>query len=288
MTDRDTDDWGLVPSDDQFHAPRPTTPGGPRRSGSRGWSRSASCWATSPRVPGEHGHPVRRCAGRRRHRGGAVGAAGVRVELARAPHRAPDLLDTKNLHGGMWLRCLSAIASSPSAARTTTCPSTSPSRRCAGRCSHAGSRRSITVPHRPAGAGHGHLHPPRRRAAVDCIAMRDRSWGVPRRPAQGRLRPYRPPTAVSSPSRSTAAATTASVLGYLLRDGVWSHLADGQRTVERRRAPPGGSTSRRSTSWAARSARRATGEPLRVQRVPAHVLLDQPHGVGRRRHPLLG
>ena len=68
--------------------PRPTIPGGPRRSGSRGWSPNASCSDTSTRRSDPTWASI--SAGVMvvdDTAVGAVGAARVRVELARAAHR---------------------------------------------------------------------------------------------------------------------------------------------------------------------------------------------------------
>jgi hypothetical protein len=71
---------------------------------------------------------------------------------------------------------------------------------------------------------------------VDCIAMRDRSWGlrVPKRqPKLGYCH------ATSGPDSSFLAITVdrkghdGLVGGYLMRDGVWSSLVEGERRVQR-------------------------------------------------------
>ena len=72
--------------------------------------------------------------------------------------------------------------------------------------------------------------------AVDCIAMRDRSWGIraPRRqPKLGYCH------ATASEESSFLSITIERrgedglVRGYLMRDGEWANLVEGRRTVER-------------------------------------------------------
>lgn len=72
--------------------------------------------------------------------------------------------------------------------------------------------------------------------AVDCIAMRDRSWGLRRPRRQPKLGYCH---ATSGPDHSFLTITIerhgvdSLVQGYLMRDGVWAPMASGSRTVER-------------------------------------------------------
>jgi hypothetical protein len=71
---------------------------------------------------------------------------------------------------------------------------------------------------------------------VDCIAMRDRSWGVRRAGRQPKVG-YDHGTASGDDGFLSISVDRRGDdrigLGYLLRDGVWSNLADGHRTVVR-------------------------------------------------------
>ena len=128
---------------------------------------------------------------------------------------------------------------------------------------------------------------------VDCITIRDRSWGVRRAGRQPKVG-YDHGTASADDGFLSISVDRKGDdrigLGYLLRDGVWSNLVDGHRTVERDAEHRPARIEIEAVDELGRAAarHRPPGEPQRVQRVPAHVLLGQPHGMGRRRHPLLG
>ncbi len=207
---------------------------------------------------------------------------------------APDLLDTENLHGGMWLRCLE-----PGRVFRFGCENDDLS---FDLTFTALCRPLLTRQEPPFNHG-AHIDQPGRVTGsftlhgealeVDCITMRDRSWGVRRAGRQPKVG-YDHGTASADDGFLSISVDRKGDdrigLGYLLRDGVWSNLVDGHRTRRaRRRAPAGADRDRGGRRDRSRAARhRPPGEPQRVQRVPAHVLLGEPHGMGRRRHPLLG
>ena len=128
---------------------------------------------------------------------------------------------------------------------------------------------------------------------VDCIAMRDRSWGVRRAGRQPKVG-YDHGTASAEDGFLSISVDRRGddrvQRGYLLRDGVWSNLVDGTRTVQRDAEHRPASIAIDAVDDLGRTmhATGRPGEPMRVQRLSAHVLLDQPHRVGARRHPLLG
>jgi hypothetical protein len=72
--------------------------------------------------------------------------------------------------------------------------------------------------------------------AVDCIAMRDRSWGI-RKPRRQPKLGYCHATVGPDSSFLTISIDRRGVdgvlTGYLMRDGTWSRIVSGQRQVER-------------------------------------------------------
>ena len=257
MTDRDTDDWGLVPSDDQFRARdrRPLVdrdglvlvdgPGAqaaglphPAFRANMGiqfggvlvvddtavvpWELPAFEWSwheplTEPRTCSTPRTSTAAC--------GSGASARSRLRL-RLRERRP--VPRPHLRGAV--------------------PAVAPRRE----------RRSITVPTSTSRGGSRAPSPSTatssRSTASRCVTGRGACGAPAASPRSATTMPLRPPTTVSSPSRSTAAATTASVRLPVARRRV---VAPGRRPAHRRarrRAPRRGSTSRRSTSWAARSA----------------------------------
>jgi hypothetical protein len=149
----------------------------------------------------------------------------------------PNLLDTTNLHGGMWLRCRE------------------PGRVFQFGCDNDDLSFDLTfealckplLTRQAPPFNHGsHVDQPGRVTGdftlhgesfdVDCIAMRDRSWGVRRAGRQPKVG-YDHGTASSENGFLSISVDRKGddriQRGYLLRDGVWSNLVDGTRAVER-------------------------------------------------------
>lgn len=95
--------------------------------------------------------------------------------------------------------------------------------------------------------GNGHIDQPGRmhgelilhgeRIAVDCLAMRDRGWG-PRKEGRQVQMGYMyavasPESAFLSVSGTGRSGVDKVISGFLMRDGVWSRLASGTRSVVR-------------------------------------------------------
>ena len=294
MTDA-PDDWGLVPEDDQFHPPETDDPW---------WTETVwFSWMVPERNLLGYFYPAFRA-----NMGIQFGGVLVVDDSATVPWELPafewswheplteppNLLDTTNLHGGMRLRCLE-----PGRVFRFGCDNDDLS---FDLTFEALCKPLLTRQEPPFNHG-AHVDQPGRVTGdftlhgesfdVDCIAMRDRSWGVRRAGRQ--------------PKVGYDHGTASSENGFLSisvdrkgDDRDPARLpAPRRRVVEpgrrhpqrraRRRAPP-----RPHRDRGGRRARphpagdRPAGEPLRVQRVPAHVLLDEPHRMGRRRHPLLG
>jgi len=232
----DLEGWGLVPEDDNFHAPNDDP----------WWTETAwYAWFVPERNLVGYFYPVFRP-----NKGVQSGGMIVYDHRAELPwellvfeydwHAAIptglDLRDAK-LANGMSLRCLE------------------PSRRFEiGYTSRdlemslnveAAVRPLVTMAEPPFNKGHidqlcrvtGEMVLLGERIAVDCIAMRDRSWGPRedgRQPtvgyAYGAQDPDNAFLAVAVADRSGIWRVTT---GFLQRDGVWSKLASGVRSVER-------------------------------------------------------
>ena len=172
----------------------------------------------------------------------------------------PNLLDTTNLHGGMRLQCLE-----PGRVFRFGCDNDDLS---FDLTFEALCKPLLTRQEPPFNHG-SHVDQPGRVTGdftlhgesfdVDCIAMRDRSWGVRRAGRQPKVG-YDHGTAssetASSRSRSTARATTGSSAATCCATAcgrTWS-TAPARWSATRSTAPPA-STSRRSTSSAVRCGR---------------------------------
>jgi len=231
------DEWGLIPEDDMFHAPESSDPW---------WTETVwYSWMVPERNLLGYWYAVFRA-----NLGVTFGGVLVFDDRAVLPWEIPvfdwhwhepltarvDLLDL-DVMGGMKLRCLEP-----------------------GRAFRFGYRnddvdfelefRSLMQPmltrHEPPfnhgthvdqpGTVRGRMVLAGEEIAVDCIAMRDRSWGIraPRRqPKLGYCH------ATAGPDSSFLAITLESkgrdslVRGYLMRDGRWAKLVTGQRKAER-------------------------------------------------------
>ena len=238
MTDGRTDDWGLLPGDDQFHPPETDDPW---------WTETVwFSWMVPERNLLGYFYPAFR-ANMHIQFGGVLVMDDTAVVPWEVPAfewswhepltEAPNLLDTTNLHGGMWLRCLE------------------PGRVFRFGCANDDLSFDLTfealcqplLTRQEPPFNHGaHIDQPGRVTGsftlrgeamdVDCITMRDRSWGV-RRPGRQPKVGYDHATASADDGFLSISVDRRGDdrigLGYLLRDGVWSNLVDGQRTVER-------------------------------------------------------
>ena len=238
MTTIREDDWGFLDSDDQFHAPETEDPW---------WTETVwFSWMIPERSLLGYFYPAFRP-----NMGIQFGGVLVVDDTATVPWELPafewswheplteppDLLDTRNLHGGMRLQCLE------------------PGRVFRFGCENQDLSFDLTfealckplLTRQVPPFDHGsHIDQPGRVAGrfellgesfeVECIAMRDRSWGI--------RRPRRQPKVGYDHGTASAETGFLSISvdrkgddritrGYLLRDGVWSNLVDGTRSVER-------------------------------------------------------
>ena len=295
VTDPRADDWGLLPEDDQFHPPETDDPW---------WTETVwFSWMVPERNLLGYFYPAFRA-----NMGIQFGGVMVVDDTAVVPWElpafewswheplteAPDLLDTKNLHGGMWLRCLE-----PGRVFRFGCENDDLS---FDLTFEALCRPLLTRQEPPFNHG-AHIDQPGRVTGsftlhgeafeVDCITMRDRSWGVRRAGRQPKVG-YDHGTASADDGFLSISVDRKGDdrigLGYLLRDGVWSNLVDGHRTVERDAEHRPARIEIEAVDELGR-ALHATGRP-----VSRCVFNAYPHmfcwasltRMGRRRHPLLG
>jgi len=238
MTAERSDDWGLVPSDDRFHPPETDDPW---------WTETV--WF-SWMVP-EHNLLGYFYPAFRANMGIQFGGVLVMDDTATVPWELPvfewswheplaappDLLDARELHGGMRLQCLE-----PGRVFRFGCEKDTLS---FDLTYEALCRPLLTREEPPFNYG-AHIDQPGRvtgrfeldgRAIdVDCVAMRDRSWGI-RRPHRQPKIGYDHGTASGDDGFLTISVDRKGddrvLRGYLLRDGVWSNIVDGTRAVER-------------------------------------------------------
>ena len=239
MTDARSDDWGLLPEDDQFHPPETDDPW---------WTETVwFSWMVPERNLLGYFYPAFR-ANMGIQFGGVLVVDNDAVVPWELPafewswheplDTPPDLLDSRNLHGGMWLRCVE-----PGRVFRFGCENDDVRVRphVRGRLPTAADPAGAAV--RPPGAhidqpGHvtGSFTLHGEQMDVDCIAVRDRSWGVRRAGRQPKVG-YDHGTASGDDGFLSISVDRRGDdrigLGYLLRDGVWSNLADGHRTVVR-------------------------------------------------------
>ena len=237
MTDQ-PDDWGLVPSDDDFHAPEVDDPW---------WTETVwFSWMLPERNLLGYFYPAFRPNMNIQFGGFLVvdHTATVPWELPAFEWswhepltERPNLLRTTNLHNGMHLECLEP-----------------------GRVFRFGRdgadvsfdltfealSRPLLTRHEPPFNHGSHIDQPGRVTGrfeldgetldVDCIAMRDRSWGVRRAGRQPKVGYDHGHASADSGFVSISVDRRGDdrvLRGYLLRDGVWSHLTDGTRRVAR-------------------------------------------------------
>ena len=232
------DEWGLVPSDDQFHPPESDDPW---------WTETVwFSWSVPERNLLGYFYPAFRA-----NMGIQFGGLLVVDDTAVVPWELPvynwswhepltsppDLLDAHDLPEGMFLQCHELGRKyrfgcdndhmSLDVTFESLCPPL------------------LTREEPPFNLG-AHVDQPGRVTGrfelhgetmeVDCIAMRDRSWGI-RRPHRQPKIGYDHATASADDgflSISVDRKGDDRVLrGYLLRDGEWAHLVDGTRAVER-------------------------------------------------------
>ena len=238
MTDARSDDWGLLPEDDQFHPPETDDPW---------WTETVwFSWMVPERNLLGYFYPAFRA-----NMGIQFGGVLVVDDSAVVPWELPafewswhepldtppDLLDSRNLHGGMWLRCVE-----PGRVFRFGCENDDVT---FDLTFEAVCRPLLTRQEPPFNHG-AHIDQPGHvtgsftlhgeQMDVDCIAMRDRSWGVRRAGRQPKVG-YDHGTASGDDGFLSISVDRRGDdrigLGYLLRDGVWSNLADGHRTVVR-------------------------------------------------------
>jgi hypothetical protein len=149
----------------------------------------------------------------------------------------PDLLDARELHGGMRLQCIE-----PGRVFRFGCEKDALS---LDLTFEALCRPLLTREEPPFNYG-AHIDQPGRVTGrfeldgrafdVDCIAMRDRSWGI-RRPHRQPKIGYDHATASGDSGFLTISVDRKGddrvLRGYLLRDGVWANIVDGTREVTR-------------------------------------------------------
>jgi hypothetical protein len=232
------DEWGLVPSDDQFHPPESDDPW---------WTETVwFSWSVPARNLLGYFYPAFRA-----NQGIQFGGLLVVDDTAVVPWELPvynwswhepltsppNLLDAHDLPEGMFLECSEFGrtyrfgADNDDMSLDVTFESLCPPLLTRGEPpfdfgAHVDQPGRVT--------GRFTLHG--EEMDVDCIAMRDRSWGI-RRPHRQPKIGYDHATASADDgflSISVDRKGDDRVLrGYLLRDGVWSHLVDGTRAVER-------------------------------------------------------
>jgi hypothetical protein len=126
------------------------------------------------------------------------------------------------------------------------------------------------------GRVHGRIVVNGEQIAIDCLSMRDRSWGP--RP-EHRPRPSAYVTGVASTGHGFLAVTNpaqgdVASHGFLLRDGIVENLAEGRRIVER--DPVSGLAARITVVGVDQRGRtfRAIGEPLSRIVINRHSFID--------------
>ena len=192
---------------------------------------------------------------------GAVGAARVRVELARAAHRAARPArhhEPPRRHVAPLPRARSRVPLRVRERRPVVRPHLRGAD--ASRCSRARSRRSTTAPTSTSPDGSpAASRSTARRSTVDCIAMRDRSWGVRRAGRQPKVG-YDHATASADDGFLSISVDRKGddriLRGYLLRDG--DVVEPGRRHPHASSATP--STARPHRD---RGGRRARPDPAR-------------------------
>jgi len=238
VTQERPDAWGLVPSDDRFHPPETDDPW---------WTETVwFSWLVPERKLLGYFYPAFRA-----NLGIQFGGVLVVDDSATLPWELPvfewswheplaappDLLDARELPVGMRLECVE------------------PGRVFRFGCKRDGlsfdltfealCRPLLTREEPPFDYG-AHLDQPGRVTGrfelagealdVDCIAMRDRSWGI-RRPHRQPKIGYDHATASADDGFLTISVDRRGddrvLRGYLLREGVWASVVDGARTVVR-------------------------------------------------------
>ena len=242
---------------------RRTTRGGRRRSGSRGWCRSASCSATSTRCS----VPTSACSS-------AACSWSTTPPSSRGRSRSSSSGGTRRSPPG---------STSATRSSTTACASRRSSPRRVFDFGYESRDLALDLRYEgviaplvtdatpPFNKGHidqigrvtGTMTLRGEEIAVDCFAMRDRRWGsAPGRPStQGRVRVRHrvgPTHAFLSISIDQQGDDLVSS-GFLQRDGEWSDVVAGRRTVERdeRGRPAADHRRRHRRAWTRRCTRSA-------------------------------
>lgn len=238
MSANDAGTWGLIPADDAFHVPESDDPW---------WTETVwFSWMVPERALLGYFYPAFRM-----NQGIQFGGILVVDDSATVPwelpvfewswheplDRAPDLLDARDLPAGMWLRCLE-----PGRVYRFGCDR----EEIELDLTYEALCRPLLTRQEPPFDHGAHIDQPGRvtgrlrlgdeRIDVDCIAMRDRSWGVRRAGRQPKVG-YDHATASAADGFLSISVDRKGddrvVRGYLLRDGVWSNLVEGRRTVLR-------------------------------------------------------